>query len=181
MRPLVGLDLSGVTEGGDEYEVVASSSVGLGDWLRFYYSNERPELRFLAVVGGQPGGTPIVYLPFPGHGDESAAIEVGRFKKLPFEHRLKVLHTPGPLRLVALFTGRPVSRARLEALRAELLAEGSEEELREELGLEESDALHVLLTNVRGERALKQGVSEGNSRGRGVLLQNTPPRKRGEK
>jgi hypothetical protein len=105
--PLTGLGVTGVSEAGDEYEVVASGRAEQGDWLRFTYSNERPHLRHLFVFGLQAGQPPAWFAPMPEEG-ESLAITTGRFLSLGFESRVAARTVPGPLTLVALFTPAPV-------------------------------------------------------------------------
>ena len=103
-QPLVGLGISGVTESGDEYEVVASNEAGLGDYFRFYYTNESELIRHLFIFGLQEKGPVIWYAPLPPEETESLSIGLGRSVKLPLENRLAARHQPGKLKVVALFT-----------------------------------------------------------------------------
>ena len=107
---LVGIGVSGVTEGGREYEVVADGRVYLSDYLRFYYTAERESLRYLFVLGLQPGVDPLPYFPLPEE-ERSVPIRAGdeaRSIQLPYETRLAARHRTGPLLVVALFTSEPI-------------------------------------------------------------------------
>lgn len=109
-EPLVGIGVSGVTEAGREYEVVAEGTAWLSDYLRFYYTNEDRELRWLFVFGLQEGPSPLWYFPLPEE-RRSVAIQAGgeaRSVALPYETGLASRHRPGPLRVVALFSERPL-------------------------------------------------------------------------
>ena len=121
--PRVGLGVSGITEAGSEYEVVASGEAFLGDYFRFYYSNERDELTHLFVVGLQDDTPLIWYAPLPPEEQASLPITTGLSRKLPFENKLGARHRAGDLKVIALFTRRPlrVDTVR-EALDPELAA-----------------------------------------------------------
>jgi hypothetical protein len=104
-QPLVGIGVSGVTESGREYEVLAEGEIHLDDYMRFFYTNESDELTHLFVMGLQ-GGEPLWYYPLPeelrsisiASGDEARSVQ------LPDETRLGARHHAGRLRVVALFT-----------------------------------------------------------------------------
>ena len=115
-EPLVGIGLSGVTEGGREYEVVAEGTAWLSDYLRFFYTCEDRDLRSLFVFGLQEGPVPLWYFPLPEE-RRSVAIQAGddaRSVALPYETSLASRHRPGPLRIVALFSERPLELAAVQ-------------------------------------------------------------------
>ncbi len=152
--PLVGLGLSGVTEDGGEYEVVASEGVSIADYLRLSYTNERPELHHLFVFGLQAGGGPLWYAPLPPDETQSLPITTGRTIQLPFENKVAARHVTGPVRVVAIFTAEPVTvslaQERLDAAPlagADLDALG--ELVRQQLGLPESAVVRGVDVNVR--------------------------------
>lgn len=152
VRELVGLGISGVTEGGSEYEVVASGEAFLGDWVRFYTSNDRAEVGYVFVVGVQPDRPLLWYAPLPPEETASVPIPVKRHHMLPMENKLAARHGEGPLRVVALFTARPldadmVSRALTPELGALTEPELSAA-LREQLALGAGDVVQVLETRV---------------------------------
>jgi len=109
--PIVGVGVSGVTDDGGEYEVVAAGSAGLDDWVRFSYTNEREDLGWLFLVGLQPDRAPgerLVWLaPLPDE-QQSLPIEIATWRDLPFEIRLAARNRPGPLIVVAVFTREPL-------------------------------------------------------------------------
>ncbi len=150
--PLVGLGISGVTEGGDEYEAIASDAAVQGDWLRFYYSNEDPRLTHLFVVGLQSDRDPIWYAPMPPEETESLAITQGKQVKLPMENKVSERHVAAPLAVLALFTSRPLTVAdvgpALDRTLAGLAPSDLEAAVRTRLGLEETDVVQVLQTRV---------------------------------
>ncbi|MEZ4269248.1 MAG: hypothetical protein R3F39_23065 [Myxococcota bacterium] len=150
--PLVGLGISGVTEGGAEYEVVASGEAFLGDWVRFYTSNDRADISYVFVVGLQPDRPVAWYAPLPPEETQSLPIPVERHHMLPMENKLAARHEAGPLRVVALFTGRPldadvVGRVLTADLSA-LVSSELESALRERLALGAGDVVQILETRV---------------------------------
>ncbi len=150
--PLVGLGISGVTAGGGEYEVVASGEAFLGDWVRFYTSNDRADISYVFVVGLQPERPVAWYAPLPPEETRSLPIPVERHHMLPMENLLAARHTTGPLRVVALFTQRPldaevVGRALTPAARA-LVSSELKAALRERLALDPSDVVQIVETQV---------------------------------
>lgn len=149
-RPLTGLGVTGVSEAGDEYEVIASGRADQGDWLRFTYTNERPELRHLFVFGLQAGQPPAWFAPLPEEG-ESLSITTGRFLSVGFESRVAARTVPGPLTVIALFTPDPVRLAdvaqALGGLRP-LTPAALEHLLRERLGLPAAAKVHIQRTGV---------------------------------
>ena len=107
---LVGVGVSGVTESGREYEVVAEGTAWLSDYLRFFYTSEDRDLRYLFVFGLQDAPTPLWYFPLPEE-LRSVSIQAGtdaRSVQLPYETGLAARHRAGPLRVVALFSERPL-------------------------------------------------------------------------
>ncbi|GMV43795.1 MAG: hypothetical protein AMXMBFR64_55110 [Myxococcales bacterium] len=115
-EPLVGIGVSGVTEAGREYEVVADGTAWRSDYLRFFYTNEDRALRHLFVFGLQEAPAPLWYFPLPEE-LRSVPIQGGtdaRSVQLPFETALAARHRPGPLRVVALFSERPLTLPEVE-------------------------------------------------------------------
>jgi len=158
-EPQVGLGVGGIADDDREYEIVGAEGVSLGDWLRFSYTNERPELTHLFVFGLQPddgGLRPIAPLPDER---ESLPIHLARLSPLPFETRVAARHQPGPLRLVALFTARalPLDAVASAVASAELdlgsrlataLPSTLESTLRARLALAATDVVQVIDTVV---------------------------------
>ena len=117
----VGIGISGVTKGGQEYEAVAvdlaeRSGLFLEEYLRISTTREVDELGHAFVFGMQPSSRePIWYSPNPEEGEhESRPVEMGRAVPLggsenPFEFQLSVRHGTGALRVVAIFTAQPLS------------------------------------------------------------------------
>jgi hypothetical protein len=150
--PLVGLGISGVTEGGAEYEVVASSEAFLGDWVRFYTSNDRADISYVFVLGVQPERPVAWYAPLPPEETASVPIPVARHHMLPMENKLAARHATGPLRVVALFTQRAleadvVGRVLTPEVSA-LVSSELEAELRQRLALDSKDVVQILETQV---------------------------------
>ncbi|MCA9515582.1 MAG: hypothetical protein KC635_11620, partial [Myxococcales bacterium] len=152
---LVGVGISGVDDAGSEYEIVASGAVRVGDWVRVTYTNERPELGWLFLVGVQPdrpAGERVVWLaPLPEEG-RSVAVGVARLRALPFEIRLGARHALGPWHVLALFTERPlttdeVARA-LDSTTLDGLPSGWAEALRERLSLSPRAVVQRLETRI---------------------------------
>ncbi len=108
------LGLTGVDEGGGEYEVVASQGVRLKDYLRLSVRVKDPALRYLFVLSLQAGEPPIWIAPLPGEG-QSLAVAAGPTRELPFEVAVSAHHTLGAARLVAIFTPAPLSLDEVEA------------------------------------------------------------------
>ncbi len=152
------IGLSGVTEDGREYEVVAAETgAHLDDYLRVYTTVTDATLRFVFVVGllGE-AVEPLWYLPDPVDAQrESAPVTLGRHVPLGgpadgFELRLSGRHRPGPLAVVALFTSTPLTVDRVaEALRTRPMLVGLEDWLRSVLGMARTDVVHVASTTVR--------------------------------
>lgn len=160
--PLVGLGITGVGESGGEYEVVASSEAFLGDYFRFTYSNERPELGYLFIVGLQPGAeAPVWYAPLPDE-VESLPAKTGRFIGLDFEIRLAARHRAGPLKVVAIFSPRPVRVADVarafDASPSRLVPSELQSHLRQALGLSPQAVVQILETEVRPGTSEDAGV-----------------------
>lgn len=153
----VGLGVGGITEAGSEYEAISSGAVHLEDWLRLSYTNQRQDLGWLFVVGLQRDGDRVVtraIAPLPEEG-QSLAVTTGRFVTLPFEARLSARHTAGALRLVALFTARPLTVAEVERALADLassaldaLPSEVEARLRDRLRLGAGDVVQLLDTRI---------------------------------
>jgi hypothetical protein len=151
------LGVGGVTEDGREYEAIGSGAIHHEDWLRLTYTNERPELAWLFVFGlqqldGQLALREIAPLPEEG---SSLPIRAGRFVPLPFEARLSSRHALGRLRLVALFTQRPlgleVVRQAVSALDPDALVQVPSEleaALSARLALTPGDRIQVLDTAI---------------------------------
>lgn len=150
--PLTGLGLSGVTQGGGEYEIVASGRAFLGDWVRFYTTNERPELRWVFVLGLQPGRPVAWYAPLPPEETRSLPLPTEKHHMLPMENRLSARHVPGPLRVVALFTTRALGADEVAAAVRDDMATMADSELeatlRSALGLEPQDVVQLVQTHV---------------------------------
>lgn len=156
---LVGVGISGVDASESEYEIIASGVAHLGDWIRVTYTNERPELGWLFLVGVQPerpAGERVVWLaPLPEEGG-SVAVGVARLQALPFEIRLGARHAPGAWHVLALFTERPlttdeVARALDSSTLARLPSEWGEA-LRERLSLSPRAVIQRLETRIeRGD------------------------------
>jgi hypothetical protein len=155
--PIVGIGVGGITDDGREYEAIASSAVRIDDWLRFSYTNERAEIRWLYLVGLQPDGDHLAtraIAPLPEEG-RSVAISTGRFVQLPFETRLAARHEVGRLRLVALLTSAPLTVPDVERGLSSLassamttLPSDLEVLLRERLRLSPGDVVQILDTHI---------------------------------
>lgn len=156
---LVGLGVSGVPgAGGAEYEVVASKRVMAGDYLRFSYSNERNELGHLFVFALQERKAPHWYAPMPPYENRSAVIGHGTGETLPFEAEIGADHSPGRLRIIAVFSEESLSFDRTASRLGPDLFGMSEralgEAVRERLGLSDHAVVQVLETRV------EQGASK---------------------
>ncbi len=107
---LVGLDIEGVDAQGREYEIdtakVASTGVKQGDAIRFSYTNEVKEIGYLFVFAVQQDNDFKWYAPIPSEG-QSMKIKVGKAVSL-FEVDAVSPHRAGPVRIIALFTTKPV-------------------------------------------------------------------------
>jgi hypothetical protein len=158
---MVGLGISGVTESGNEYEVLASNEAGSNDYFRFYYTNENKDIEHLFIFGLQEGRPVIWYAPLPPEETKSLAIDVGRSIKLPLENRLAARHSQGALKVVALFTRKSILSDTVEnAINANLwgLDESAfTEELTRRLGLASEDIIQVLETRIVSTQ--KKGVN----------------------
>ena len=150
-RVLVGIGISGVTAAYTEYEVVASEGAHLGDYFRFSYSCERPDLHYLFLAGLQPERPVIPYAPLPPEETQSLPIHAGRTISLPFEARLAARHVAGPLRVVAIFTSRPLLATDVEPALDPALAtaDPAEAEARFRTSLKLPDAAVVQLLDTR--------------------------------
>lgn len=153
----VGVGVGGVTDDGREYEPISSKSVRIEDWLRFSYTNESRQLGWLYLVGLQEHDDRLAIRPIAPLPDEEQSLEItrGRFRQLPFETRLASRHEPGPLRLLALFTARPLSVSEVDRALAALdsgahtaLPSELEAELRTRLTLSPNDVVQVLDTRI---------------------------------
>lgn len=153
--PRVGVGVGGVTEGGREYEAIASGAVNVEDWLRFSYTNERADLGWLFVCSLQRDGDRVVMravAPLPEE-KQSLAITTGHFVPLSFEARLAARHTLGPVRFVALFTARPLAYDAVERAIGQGHADDDrpdalETQLRDALGLAAGDVVQTLTTTI---------------------------------
>jgi len=118
---LVGLDIAGVDRSGRAYEIdtatVASAGVKVADGIRLSYTNEAKGLGYLFVFGVQRGNDFVWYAPDPKEGT-SVQIKRGKTQAL-FEVDAAAPHRPGALRIIALFTTRPVALKRVKALGAD--------------------------------------------------------------
>ncbi|MCC6619762.1 MAG: hypothetical protein IT385_00825 [Deltaproteobacteria bacterium] len=149
-----GLGIGAVTADGHEYEAVFAPA-HLEDWLRFSYTNERPDLGWLFVFALQPErpeAERLVWIaPTP---DEARSLPIApaRFRQLPFEVRLGARHATGPVRFVALFTAAPVTVDAVSAVLAsgDAAAVSSDLEalLRRRLSLSPGDVVQTLETRV---------------------------------
>ena len=151
--PRVGIGISGVpAQGGDEYEVVASDRAYLDDYVRFSYTNERADLKYLFVCGIQEGRPLIWYAPLPPAETQSLPIEVERSKQLPFENLLAARHVAGGLKIIALFTREPLTTATIESRLASDLFALAPSDLADavtaRVGLGETAVVQVLETTV---------------------------------
>ncbi len=154
---LVGYGVTGVTESGQEYEVVAAARAYRDDYLRFSYTNDRPsEIGHLFLFGIQRAeGAGVAvrwYAPEPGYGEaQSAAIPAARARFFDFETQIAVEHTTGALRFVGIFSQSPLDLTTMrEALSdvpaSEVLnepASGFEAWLRVKLGIAPSARIQI--------------------------------------
>ena len=153
--PLVGLGISGVTEGGVEYEVVASEGVSIADYFRFSYSNERPELGHLFIFGLQAAHDgPLWYAPLPPEETTSLPVGTGRTIQLPFENKVAARHVTGKVRVVAIFTQQPLLVGDVQSgLQGAALYGADRDAVSElvkgQLGLPDSTVVRVVEVNVR--------------------------------
>jgi hypothetical protein len=79
--------------------------------LRFYYSNPNTMLSYLFLFGMDDRGEPLWYYPLPEE-ERSLRIQSGpaaQGVEMPFETEAWVRHRAGRLRVVALFSDRPLS------------------------------------------------------------------------
>jgi|GEM_PF-2337714 len=163
--PLVGYGVTGVTEDGGEYEVLASGRAFVGDYLRFSYTNDAPaEIGHLFLFGLQyaADGTVAIrwYAPEPGYGEtQSAATPAARTRFFDFETKLNVEHTPGELRFVGIFTRDPLKLPTVEDALRDLAPDalsgpetGFETMLRVRLGLPPSTRVQIRDTTVVAQR-----------------------------
>jgi len=108
----LGLGLSGVRREApdDEYEIVAGGGVHLGDFLRFYTTNERPQITHLFVFVVQQGRAPIWYAPMPPEERQSVAVPQGRAVMLPAEYAVDAdRYAAGEARAIAVFSPQPIT------------------------------------------------------------------------
>jgi hypothetical protein len=110
----VGIGVSGVTEDGREYEVLASPGLYLDDYLRITTSREVGHHAFVAVVGLQEGRPPIWYSPNPEEG-ETRSMPVAQERSVPLggkadpiEFKVAARHGAGHLVVAAIFTDTPI-------------------------------------------------------------------------
>ncbi|HIN85706.1 MAG TPA: hypothetical protein EYN06_04425 [Myxococcales bacterium] len=160
-----GIGLSGVTEGKNEYEVLAGESTAfIADYLRIYTTRLDPELSYGFILGIQKTNPPIWYWPDPEAGEQgSRSLEVGVSVVLggsvePFEFDLSKKHQVGPLQVVAIFTASPLQ---LEKVRAAITsrpaAEPMESWLRAELGLDSRSVIRILDVKIAaGSRGMER-------------------------
>ena len=112
----LGIGLSGVSRANptDEYEIVASGGVPVGDFLRVYTTNERPGIGHLFVLVLQAGRAPIWYAPMPPESTQSVPVAQGRAVMLPSEYAVDAdRYVPGPARAVAIYSAAPIASAQL--------------------------------------------------------------------
>ena len=117
----VGIGVSGVTESGEEYEVVEGSGLYHDDYLRITTSREVDGHGFVAVLGFQVDGAPIWYAPNPDEGERSSfavpqerSVALGGTKD-PVEFKVSARHRPGRIVIAAVFTTEPLAVSAIEA------------------------------------------------------------------
>lgn len=128
--PEVGLGLSGIDDEGQEYEVVDSRGACLGHALRFYVSSRSEKLTHYFILGLQ-GNTVHWYFPSP---EEGASYELPADPEqriaamVPWEIELWKRHRVGGIKVLGLFSERPLARADVEAAVSVLRREGEPED-----------------------------------------------------
>ena len=112
-----GLGLFGVprTRPTEEYEIVASKGVHLGDFLRLYTSHSLEGSAHLFAFIIQANRAPIWYAPMPPEETQSVPVAQGRAVMLKAEYAVDAeRYAPGPARAVAIYSAAPVSLKALE-------------------------------------------------------------------
>lgn len=99
--------------------------LALADVVTFTYTSLRPEMRYLALFGIQGGG--IVRWYYPGYDDSrSISIQTDRLDEpLGDGIRLSKRHSPGRLRVFAVFLPRAIEKAEIEEAVQRLAAQPS--------------------------------------------------------
>jgi hypothetical protein len=113
-----GLGLSGVPRArpAEEYEVVSSAGVHLGDFLRLYTTNDRAEKTHFFVFVLQSSRAPIWYAPMPPEESLSVPVAQGRGLMLEAEYAVDAeRYAPGLARAVAIYSAAPISLTGLQA------------------------------------------------------------------
>ncbi|NOZ86894.1 MAG: hypothetical protein GXP49_11615 [Deltaproteobacteria bacterium] len=111
----VGIRMFKVTDR-SRLEEAGEKGLDLNDVVTFTYTNVEKGIGYLALFGLQSG--PEVHWYYPGYeGSESIRIRNGVVDE-PLGHGFKlcVNHEPGPLAVVAVFSGRPLDREELERI-----------------------------------------------------------------
>ena len=110
-----------VTEAGEPVVATGRSPLHLSDTITFTYTNYVSDIRYLALFGIQPNGKVRWY--FPGYGEKMSAVIATERVDEPLERgfRLSVNHTPGPLRVVAVFSKQAIGRRAIETAAGSLV------------------------------------------------------------
>jgi hypothetical protein len=113
----VGLGLSGVPRARptEEYEIVSSDGVHLGDFLRLYTTHIFEESTHLFAFVIQPDRSPIWYAPMPPEETQSVPVARGRGLMVAAEYAVdSERYAPGPARAVAIYSTTPISLTKLQ-------------------------------------------------------------------
>jgi hypothetical protein len=111
-HPEVGIRLFRASEGGAK--VRESRALALADILTATYTNAQPGRRFLAIVGVQQDGRVKWYYPADPSTGGVALLEDVVDEPLGDGIRLSVRHSPGWLRVTALFSPKPLAAPEVE-------------------------------------------------------------------
>ncbi|MFC1612216.1 hypothetical protein ACFL6C_14730 [Myxococcota bacterium] len=109
----VGVRMFRAVAAGERVEEVTHLSVD--DTVTFTYTSAAPDLRHLALFGVQENGSLRWY--YPDYGEKRSIVIKPDLVDEPLGHGiiLRVNHTAGPLRVVALFSSQPLLATDLEA------------------------------------------------------------------
>jgi hypothetical protein len=144
-----GFGLSAVTASGREVELLAHRAYA-DDHARFFVRCTDPGLGFAMLFGLDAAGDGVWYFPADAQGASVAVpcgVDEGRHA-LDEELQLSLLHAPGVIRVVALFSAEALRADRVAAAvfgRVDGRASDSElaRQIRERLGLEGADVVRV--------------------------------------
>lgn len=109
----IGIRVFRVVDSGER--VLEKGGLGLGDTITFTYTRVEKGAGYLALFGVQPSGEIRWYYPDYDE-DRSVRIEGDKVDEpLRDGIRLGVNHEPGPLRIVSVFSSRPIDKPVIES------------------------------------------------------------------